>query len=124
MTEVVRTDMGFGIIINGEIVEDGFLNERSAKRAVRNAEFQYALTHDADYIEFNAYRSAMAQVKFWQDIRASVGETISPEDIITMEDYEISVDEASKRIAVYQAEADKHYDGAKRWADSCRIAMV
>ena len=125
MTKVVKTDLGWGIEIDGQIVENGFLNERMAKRAVRNAEVDYRLHNDPDFIEFNAYRDAMTQVKFWKELRASIGDTANPEDWVDdqSEDYIKSMAEANERIAQAEAEAEKHLAGAKRWAEQSGISL-
>lgn len=126
MTRVVKTDRGYGIEINGEIVENGFLNERMAKRAVKHAETEYKLYNDPDFIEFNAYRDAMTQVKFWKELRASIGDTANPEDDwvdAESEDYINSMAEANERIAQAEAEAEKHLEGAKRWAEQSGISL-
>lgn len=116
MTNVVRTACGWGIEINGEIVEDGFLNERSAKRNAEAAERQYALSHDADhdadYVAFRAFQSAVEQAKHFAHLSASVGETASAEDIAAdLSEREIY----DQKVREYLLEAEENYKGAKRW---------
>ena len=123
MTEIRKSEMGFAIVINDEIIKDGFINERMAKKAVRDVERQYNLSHDPDYLDFTAYNSAVKQVKFWLNLRSQVGETSAAEDIISADDYNSSIAQANEKIAAYRAEAEKHLSGARRWARECRIKL-
>lgn len=121
--EVRRGDLGYEVVINGEIIESGFFNKREAQSFIPEAERRYALNNDPDYVDFRAYKAAKAQAKFWRDLRASVGETAAPEDVITKEDYESSVAEANVNIAKYEAIMNEHLEGAKRWARECRVEL-
>ena len=123
-TTIVKTSHGYAIQINGETAEDGFMSEHSAKRAARHAEQQYALTHDPDYVDYCAYRAIMSQVRHWQSLRASIGETASPEDIATTRaDADQSRTTCTTEIEKLRPVAEAHYQGARRWADSCRISL-
>lgn len=126
MTNVIKTDKGWAIEINGEIVENGFINERMAKRGVKDAERKYSLQNDPDYVDYKAYQDAMNQVKFWKKLRASIGDTMNPEDWVDTdsEDYINSMAEANEHIAQAEAEAEKHLAGAGRWARECRISLL
>lgn len=123
MTEIKKGNLGFAIVINGEVVMDGFLSEGAAKRAVRDAERQYSLAHDPDYVDFMAYNAAMKQVKFWNNLRSQVGETAASEDVISADDYSNSISKANEKIAAYKAEAEKHLTGARRWARECNVEL-
>ena len=124
MTTIIRTKLGFGIEINGELVADGFLNERSANRANKEAEAKYSRENDPDYLDFRAYNEAVAQVKFWKGLRSEIGETSSVEDIAaTSADRAESLAQADSRIDFYAEEANKHLSGAKRWAKECRVEL-
>lgn len=123
MTEIKKVDLGYAIVINGEVVQEGFVNERMAKKSVRDAERKYNLSHDPDYMDFTAYNSAVRQVKFWLNLRSQIGETAAPEDIISAYDYNSSIAQANEKIATYRAEAEKHLSGARRWARECRIQL-
>lgn len=123
MTEIRRTENGYGVYINGTLVKEGFIDEQMAKRAVPQLERKYALESDPDYIDFRAYNTSVEQVEFFCRLRAEIGETAAPEDVITAEDHASSVAEANERISFFKAEAAKHYSGARRWANACRIQL-
>lgn len=123
-TIIIKTNnMGYAIVIDGETVKTGFVSERDARRAARTEERKYALNHDPDYMDFTAYNSAVKQVKFWLNLRSQVGETAAPEDIISADDYNISMTQANNKIAAYKAEAEKHLSGARRWARECLVNL-
>lgn len=77
----------------------------------------------SDLDEFQAYNSAVKQVKFWLNLRSQVGETSAAEDVISADDYNSSISQANEKIAAYREEAEKHLSGARRWARECRIQL-
>ncbi len=123
VTEIRKCEVGFCIVVNGEVVIDGFVNERAAKKSIRDAERQYSLSHNPDYLDFAAYNSAVKHIKFWLNLRSHVGETSVAEDVISVDDYNSSIAQANEKIAAYREEAEKHLPGARRWARECRIQL-
>ncbi len=72
---------------------------------------------DPDMVDWQEYGYCIAQAEHWANLSGQVGDTLSPEDLITYEQARAEKAEYDRLVNEWLDKAETHFRGACRWAN-------